>query len=63
MKASKAGQLLGEFSLLYKENFPDYKTARERERSLKSGQGRQWLDEFESVSPRPADVYAPLEHG
>jgi len=53
MKASKAGQLLGKFTLLYKEEFPDYKTAREREIFLKSGIGRKWLDEFE-FSSRPA---------
>ena len=53
MKATKGGQLLGDFIVLCTEEFPDYKTARERERFLKSGQGRKWLDEFESGT-RPA---------
>ena len=44
---------MGDFFVLYTEEFPDYKTAREREKFLKSGQGRKWLDEFESES-RPA---------
>ena len=48
MKATKGGQLLGDFIVLCTEEFSDYKTARERERFLKSGQGRKWLDEFES---------------
>ena len=52
-KATKGGQLLGEFSVLYTEKYPDYKTAREREKFLKSGQGRKWLDGLESES-RPA---------
>ncbi len=53
MKATKGGQLLGDFIVLLTEEFPDYKTAREREKFLKSGQGRKWLDEFESGA-RPA---------
>jgi len=53
MKATKAGQLLGSFNLLYTEEFPDYKPARKREKFLKSGQGRRWLDDFEADS-RPA---------
>ena len=44
---SKAGQLLGAFSLLHTEEFPDHLSARGRERFLKSGQGRKWLDELE----------------
>jgi putative endonuclease len=50
IKSSKAGQLLGTFSLLHTEEFPDYKTARKREIYLKSGQGRKWLDDLESKS-------------
>jgi putative endonuclease len=46
-KTSKGGQLLGDFFVLHTEEFPDYKTARNREKFLKSGQGRKWLDEFE----------------
>ncbi|MBE9574254.1 MAG: GIY-YIG nuclease family protein [Proteobacteria bacterium] len=53
MKATKGGQLLGDFIVLCTEQFPDYKTAREREKFLKSGQGRKWLDELESGT-RPA---------
>ena len=52
-KATKGGQLINDFFVLYTEEFPDYKTAREREKFLKSGQGRKWLDEFESRT-RPA---------
>jgi predicted GIY-YIG superfamily endonuclease len=32
-----AGQILGDFGLLYAEQFSDYAAARERERFLKSG--------------------------
>ena len=53
IKATKGGQLLGDFIVLCTEEFPDYKTAREREKFLKSGQGRKCLDEFESEM-RPA---------
>jgi len=42
--------LLEEFFVLLTEEFPDYKTARIREKFLKSGQGRKWLDEFEIYS-------------
>jgi putative endonuclease len=52
-KLTKGGQLLGVFSVLYTEEFPDYKAARERERFFKSGKGRKWLDDFEVMS-RPA---------
>jgi predicted GIY-YIG superfamily endonuclease len=38
---TKAGQFLGDFSILHTEEFPDYKTAREREKFLKAGQGRK----------------------
>ena len=44
---TKAGQLLGQFFLLHSERLPDYSTARARERFLKSGQGRRWLDQVE----------------
>jgi len=50
---SKGGQVLGAFSLLHTEEFPDHRAARTRERFLKSGQGRRWLNEME-VSSRPA---------
>jgi putative endonuclease len=52
-KLTKGGQLLSVFSVLYTEELPDYKTAREREKFFKSGQGRKWLDDFEVMS-RPA---------
>jgi putative endonuclease len=51
---SKAGQLLGAFSLLHTEEFPDHSSARERERFLKSGQGRKWLDDLEAQQLRAA---------
>ena len=43
-KHSKAGQLLTEFQLVLREAHPDYTSARKREKFLKSGQGRAWLD-------------------
>jgi predicted GIY-YIG superfamily endonuclease len=49
-KHSKGGQLLGNFSVLYTEIFDDYTTARAKEKFLKSGQGRKWLDELEAES-------------
>jgi predicted GIY-YIG superfamily endonuclease len=42
---SHAGGLIGAFVLLHTENFPDYAAARVRERFLKSGQGREWLQQ------------------
>jgi putative endonuclease len=48
LKNSKAGQLLDEFSVQHTEDFPDYKSARQREKFLKSGQGRKWLDSWYS---------------
>jgi putative endonuclease len=47
-KKTKGGQILEEFRVLYREQFPDHNMAREREKFLKSGQGRKWLDELES---------------
>jgi putative endonuclease len=52
-KRSKGGQLIGPFSILLTEEFSDYTSAREREKFLKSGQGRKWLNTFEAES-RPA---------
>jgi len=40
---TKAGQVIGEFKLLYTEDFPDHVSARKREKFLKSGQGREFL--------------------
>ena len=44
---TKGGQILGTFSLILTETYPDHATARKREKYLKSGQGREWLDQFE----------------
>ena len=49
-KSTKAGQLLGHFELIYRESLPDHSAAREREKFLKSGQGRKWLDSLEGRS-------------
>jgi putative endonuclease len=42
---SHSGRLIGEFRVLHTEVFPDYVSARQRERFLKSGKGREWLNE------------------
>jgi len=52
-KKSKGGQILGEFVLLHTEEYADHKSARKREKFLKSGQGRQWLNNLEQI-PEPA---------
>ena len=44
-ESSKGGQMLGEFELVLTEKYPSYLLARQREKFLKSGQGRQWLDQ------------------
>jgi len=49
---SKGSQVLGDFVLLYTEEYLNYKSARQREKFLKSGQGRQWLNELESEPAR-----------
>jgi len=46
---TKGSELLGDFVVLHTETFSDYKSAREREKFLKSGQGRKWLDKLENV--------------
>jgi putative endonuclease len=46
-KGSKGGQVIGSFRLLLTEKYPDYTSARLREKFLKSGKGREWLDTFE----------------
>jgi predicted GIY-YIG superfamily endonuclease len=53
-KATKGGQIIGDFSVLHTEQFPNHETARQREKFLKSGQGRKWLDglDCESQSAR-----------
>jgi hypothetical protein len=45
--------MLDEFFVLYKETFSDYKSARRKEKFMKSGQGRRWLDELE-IESEPA---------
>jgi len=50
LKKSKGGQILDDFVVLHAEEFPDYNTARRREKFLKSGQGRKWLDKLEAKS-------------
>ena len=41
---TKASHLLGDFSVVHTEEFQDHAAAREREKFLKSGQGRKWFD-------------------
>lgn len=43
-RTSKGGQILGKFRVILTEPYPSYSQAREREKFLKSGQGRKWLD-------------------
>ena len=43
--AALSSQILGEFVVLMTEPYLGYVEARERERFLKSGQGRAYLDE------------------
>jgi putative endonuclease len=50
---TKGGQITGEFRLLHKENFHEYSSAREREKFLKSGKGRQWIKD-NVTKTRPA---------
>ena len=47
---SKVGRLLRDFIMLHTEEFPNYQEARKKEKFLKSGQGRKWLDELEHKS-------------
>jgi putative endonuclease len=42
---STVSKLLGSFELLQKEEFLTHGTARIREKFLKSGRGREWLDD------------------
>jgi len=48
LKKSKGSQILDDFTVLLTEEFQDYITARIKEKFLKSGQGRKWLDKLES---------------
>jgi len=59
---SKGGQILGGFSVIYTEIFDDYATERAKEKFLKSGQGRKWLDKLENVlepATKPAGKARP----
>jgi putative endonuclease len=41
---TKGGQHLGKFELIHRKEWPTDADARVREKYLKSGQGREWLD-------------------
>jgi putative endonuclease len=41
---TKGGQIIKNFVLIYTEQCPDYVSARKREKFLKSGAGREYLD-------------------
>jgi putative endonuclease len=41
---TKGAQVIGQFKLLHTEEFPDHVSARKREKFLKSGQGREFLN-------------------
>jgi hypothetical protein len=43
IKNSQSGQIIGKFRLIHTEDFHDYFSAREHEKFLKSGKGRQWI--------------------
>jgi len=45
---TKGAQVIGQFKLLYTEEFPDHISARKREKFLKSGQGREFLNSLYS---------------
>ena len=57
-KSSKGSQVIGEFSLLLVEEYPDYVTARQREKYLKSGAGRRWLRNLASGQSPPLSADA-----
>ncbi|MCW5548710.1 MAG: GIY-YIG nuclease family protein [Opitutaceae bacterium] len=44
-KNSHSGRLIGKFAVLHQEQASSYAEARQREKFLKSGQGRAWLAE------------------
>ncbi|NOZ75981.1 MAG: GIY-YIG nuclease family protein [FCB group bacterium] len=48
---STVWRLLGDFEILLTESFPDYPSAREREKFLKSGQGRAYRDTLFRTEP------------
>jgi len=48
--STKGGQIIGQFKLLHTEEFPDYTSARKREKFLKSGQGREFLSSLNTAT-------------
>ncbi|RMF08793.1 MAG: GIY-YIG nuclease family protein [Candidatus Neomarinimicrobiota bacterium] len=48
---STVTKLLGDFELLMTESFPDYSSARKREKFLKSGNGRTFLNDLFRMGP------------
>jgi putative endonuclease len=47
---TKGGQIIKDFILFYSEQCPDYVSARQREKLLKSGAGREYLDRLDDRS-------------
>lgn len=43
---SHSGALIGDFILIHTEMFEGYASARQREKFLKSGKGREWLNQL-----------------
>ena len=43
--SSTVGRQLGPFTLIHTEEYADYVRARVRERFLKTGKGREWLEQ------------------
>ena len=59
---TRGGQQLGNFKLIHRERFSTYTEARAREKYLKSGSGRQWLDaQFGRAMPETAIDTASLQ--
>jgi len=49
---TKSAQVIGQFKLLHTEEFPNHISARKREKFLKSGQGREFLNNlFPATGP------------
>ena len=53
----------GPFIILYSETFPNKTSAIKRERFLKSGQGRKFLDELQKYARLAQLVERPLDVG
>jgi len=47
---TKGGQIIEDFFLFYTEQCPEYVSARKREKFLKSGAGREYLDNLKGRS-------------